>query len=477
MSSPAFTFADLFAGIGGFAAALTALGGEHAYSVEIDPDAASVYRRNWGHDPIGDLTVDATEDRFAPRQWAGEDRPIDVLVGGFPCQPFSKSGAQRGMDETRGTLFFNIMQIVERKRPTVVVLENVRNLVGPRHTHEWQVIKERLHAAGYQLSELPAIVSPHQINPEHGGTPQVRERVFITCTLVPDGAVADPFVEPISPLPEARMEREWDLASDLPLDLASDSVSTALGRDETAWIQHWDEWVRVVRELRALDADRLGEPARRLPGFPIWANVWTTSKAARTKLMFPDGNKVPAWKANFLTKNWELYDALRDRGDSAWLARWLRTTRTFPESRQKLEWQAQDETTLWGCAISLRPSGIRAKRMTHLPALVAITQTPILGPLRRRLSPSEAARLQGLPPEFDFGDQRDALTYKQLGNGVNTGVVWNVLKAHAVRDSNLLEQTEVGRQILEAVRTAPANPRERMSALLGPPTSSAKVLV
>jgi DNA (cytosine-5)-methyltransferase 1 len=136
----------------------------------------------------------------------------------------------------------------------------------------------------------------------------------------------------------------------------------------------------------------------------------------------------------------------------------LKKTRTFPESRQKLEWQAQDETSLWNCVLSLRPSGIRAKRMTHLPALVAITQTPILGPRERRLSPCEAARLQGLPDEFDFGAQRDALTYKQLGNGVNVGVVWNVLKAHVERDKLLLLATRKGRTIHNAVSAAPVNP-------------------
>ena len=182
-------------------------------------------------------------------------------------------------------------------------------------------------------------------------------------------------------------------------------------------------------------------------------------KSQRGALLAPDGHLVPAWKQAFLQKNWALYDALRERGDAAWLARWLRKTRTFPESRQKLEWQAQDAESLWDCVISLRPSGLRAKRMTHLPALVAITQTPILGPLRRRLSPREAARLQGLPDEFDFGGQRDALTYKQMGNGVNTGVVWNVQKAHAERDKSLLHAPPTGQPIYEPLSSATAAPK------------------
>ena len=101
----AFTFIDLFAGIGGFHAALEALGGKCVYAVEIDPAAANVYERNWGMNPLGDITEDVSENSMrVPKH--------DVLVAGFPCQPFSKSGAQRGMDETRGTLYWNILQII-----------------------------------------------------------------------------------------------------------------------------------------------------------------------------------------------------------------------------------------------------------------------------------------------------------------------------------------------------------------------------
>ena len=83
----------------------------------------------------------------------------------------------------------------------------------------------------------------------------------------------------------------------------------------------------------------------------------------------------------------------------------------------------------------LRPSGLRAKRATYVPALVAITQTSILGDRRRRLSPREVARLQGLPEWFDFGDQPDAATYKQAGNGVNVGAAYHVFREHVLANS------------------------------------------
>ena len=137
-----FRFVDLFAGIGGFHAALSAMGGRCVYACEIDPDAAAVYQRNWGRDPLADITYDANDTTM-------NVPPHDVLVAGFPCQPFSKSGAQRGMEETRGTLYWNILKIIQAHKPKIVLLENVRNLVGPRHLHEWQVIIETLRAEVY----------------------------------------------------------------------------------------------------------------------------------------------------------------------------------------------------------------------------------------------------------------------------------------------------------------------------------------
>ena len=101
-----FKYIDLFAGIGGFHAALSALGGECVMASEIDKDAVKIYRSNWGIKPKGDITQLANESIV--------DVPDhDVLVGGFPCQPFSKSGLQKGMDEARGTLFWNIARIIE----------------------------------------------------------------------------------------------------------------------------------------------------------------------------------------------------------------------------------------------------------------------------------------------------------------------------------------------------------------------------
>lgn len=435
-----FEFIDLFAGIGGFAAALSAYGGKAVYSVEIDPAAAKIYDQNWGHSPLGDITLDANETVMnVPRH--------DILAAGFPCQPFSKSGSQKGMEETRGTLYWNILTIIKKHHPSVVILENVRNLAGPRHLHEWEVIIRTLRDEGYRVSNVPAVFSPHLLPKNLGGRPQVRERVFITATYNPEGLIEDQYPAPVVSIKDRIAgwdPQKWDVTQDLPLDTNLEDSSLELQEGETRWINAWDDWVQMYYELNE---------GRQPPGFPIWADHWVELKDLEI------GPEVPDWKANFLHKNSEMYTKHKPHFDR-WLKKHGVLTDVFPASRRKLEWQAQDTPTLWDTVMHFRPSGIRAKKPTYLPALVAITQTSIIGPLRRRLSPIEAARLQGLPSGFDFGGQKNSATYKQLGNGVNIGVVWHVLREHVRRDAEILAQTETGKKILRAVETAPENPDE-----------------
>ena len=112
---------------------------------------------------------------------------------------------------------------------------------------------------------------------------------------------------------------------------------------------------------------------------------------------------------------------------------------------------------------AMRPSGIRAKAPTYLPALVAITQTSIVGPRERRLSPRETARLQGLPDWFDFGDQRPAATYKQMGNGVNVGAAFFVFSQYVLEHAS-----EIPSHIVDAVRTASDDGRRGPDECLAP---------
>lgn len=420
MPDMSFRFVDLFAGIGGFHAALGDLGGNCVMASEIDPRAVEVYSRNWGPHMLPAPGRPLVEGDIIPLTEGPEVLvpEHDVLAAGFPCQPFSKSGFQRGMEEARGTLFYNILKVLEARRPSVILLENVRNLAGPRHRHEWQVIVRSLRDLGYKVSDRPAIFSPHLLPPENGGAPQIRERVFITGTQVGrDRAWAESDAEPVvANRPHNGWNPDdWDLDQHLLQAESEETASYALSEEETRVIDIWDDFVRRLKIARG---------GRRLPGFPLWADCFVD------ELEVPEG--TPRWKEDFLRKNSAFYRENQKVIDS-----WRRQHPDFldlPVSRRKLEWQAQDVGSLWETIMHFRPSGIRAKRPTYVPALVAITQTSIIGSRRRRITPREAARLQSLPDWFDFGDQPDAASYRQLGNAVSAGVVSHVFRAHLQRD-------------------------------------------
>jgi DNA (cytosine-5)-methyltransferase 1 len=429
----AFTFVDLFAGVGGFHAALGALGGRCVYAVEKDPDAAAVYERNWRMPALGDIIKDTTAHMRVPKH--------DVLAAGFPCQPFSKSGFQRGMDEARGTLFWNICRILEVRKPSVVLLENVRNIAGPRHRHEWEVIIRSLRQLGYRVSSQPVVFSPHLLPPERGGRPQVRERVFILATYVGNRAAATDCAPSLTYGPVAGWSpTDWCLEEHLPVQ-SEDEVKTMMRlrmtATETSWVEAWDDFVVTLRRAGV-----------KLPGFPIWKDAFVHTEDLEIE------KDIPSWKANFLRKNAEFYTANQELLEK-WMARW-NYLEDFPASRRKFEWQAQTAESLAETIMHLRPSGLRVKRATYVPALVAITQTSILGDRSRRISPREAARLQGLPEWFDFGDQADAATYKQMGNGVNVGAAYHVFREHVLANLKAVARRVPG--LAAAVQQSPVNP-------------------
>lgn len=441
--SAAFRYADLFAGIGGFHAMLDHAGGRCVYVSEIDREARQTYRRNWV-DPLPETqrpVVNTDITMATPKDSPVDVPPHDVLAAGFPCQPFSKSGYQRGMDEARGTLFWNIARILEDRTPAVVLLENVRNIAGPRHTHEWDVIIHTLREIGYRVSSTPSVFSPHFLPPSLGGTPQVRDRVFILGTYVGrERALSETDIPPTvmrAPV-EGWNVQDWDAEWILDDDSSiSDLSKYRLTPDETAWVDVWDDLVQRMWSARGV----------RLPGFPLWADAWIPERGLDPFEL----EALPRWKSEILIKNARFYDEHRDV-----IRAWKRanpTLASFPESRRKLEWQAQDTASLWDTVMHFRPSGIRAKAPTYLPALVAITQTSIIGSRRRRLTPQEAARLQGFSRSFSFGGQRDQASYKQVGNGVAVGAAWHVFRTHVTQNS-----ADLPKRLVTSVLNAGGNP-------------------
>lgn len=170
-----FKFIDLFAGIGGFRSAMTAIGGECIFTSEWDKYAAKTYRAWYGDEHIhtGDIRdIDP----------AGEIPDHDVLCGGFPCQPFSLAGVSKknslgrlhGFDDLdQGNLFFAIMNIVDAKRPPVMILENVKNLRSHDGGNTWTVIRECIESRDYVVYD--------KVIDARAWVPQHRERIFIVC--------------------------------------------------------------------------------------------------------------------------------------------------------------------------------------------------------------------------------------------------------------------------------------------------------
>lgn len=166
VANPKFTFVDLFAGIGGFRMAMQSLGGKCVFSSEWDTQAQKTYLLNYGEVPFGDITKESTKS-FIPDDF-------DVLCAGFPCQAFSLAGKRLGFEETRGTLFFDVAEIIRRKKPKAFFLENVKGLLIHDKGKTIQTILKVLRDdLDYYVPE------PMVINAMNFGVPQHRERVYI----------------------------------------------------------------------------------------------------------------------------------------------------------------------------------------------------------------------------------------------------------------------------------------------------------
>ncbi|MGN1154987.1 MAG: DNA cytosine methyltransferase [Agathobacter sp.] len=377
-----FKFIDLFCGIGGFHQAMTSLGGECVYACDVDANCRNTYYANYGLYPDGDIThLDPTT---LPE--------YDVLCAGFPCQAFSKAGKRLGFaDETKGTLFFDVERVLATCKPKYALLENVRNLASHDSGKTWQTIYSHLRKLGYHVLEKPIIFSPHYL-----GIPQHRERVFIMCLR-----------EDLGKLPAF---------NNMAITYPTCSINDVLQRDDeilnieryqlnSTQIQLLELWNDFLQHIQC----------KKLPGFPIWSAYFTDS-------IEEDISLYPQWKQKFILKNQELYFH-----NKAFIDSWLQRAKQCPAffgAKAKLEWQAGQpvKPSLFEHILQFRPSGIRVKEGTYFPALVAITQTSIIGNKLRTLTVRECARLQSFSEEF-VPDANEAQAYKQFGNAVNVEVV------------------------------------------------------
>jgi DNA (cytosine-5)-methyltransferase 1 len=166
LETPKFKFIDLFAEIGGFRLALQNLGGKCVFTSEWDKEAKRTYKANFGERPFGDITKEETK-AFIPDNF-------DLLCAGFPCQAFSIAGKRGGFEDTRGTLFFDVAEIIKRKQPKAIFLENVKGL---RNHNGGKTLATILNVLRNDLGYF--VPEPQIINAKEFGVPQNRERIYI----------------------------------------------------------------------------------------------------------------------------------------------------------------------------------------------------------------------------------------------------------------------------------------------------------
>ncbi|WP_083262738.1 DNA (cytosine-5-)-methyltransferase [Burkholderia seminalis] len=442
-------FIDLFAGLGGFHLAATSVGGECVFASELQDDLRSLYQRNFGVPAAGDIQKVPLES--IPGH--------DLLCAGFPCQPFSKAGRQNGWkDAVRGTVFFRVVEILEQHRPEFVVLENVAHFVNHDDGNTYQRVIEALHALGYD-------VDSHKLSPHHFGVPQIRERMYLVGRLRTAGGLAG---------------FSWPVPIDATLDIGT--VLDSNPSDAKPLPGYVVECLNVWQEF----LERFPKNSK-LPSFPIWADefganypysrdtlrqfsIGELSKfrgsfgrrlkgSSKEELLqgvpsYARGKKgvFPDWKQRFIWQNRELY-----REHKGWIDGWLPRLLAFPHSLQKLEWNCQgEERDIWRYIIQFRASGVRVKRRTTSPSLVAMTttQVPIVAWERRYMTVRECARLQSMD-ELTALPDANGRAFKALGNAINVKVAAAVIR-------NLIACRTGARSI----GGDPANPVEELPALV-----------
>lgn len=161
-----FKFIDLFAGIGGFRLAMQNLGGKCVFTSEWDREAQKTYRANFGEIPFGDITKPQVKN-YIPKGF-------DVLCAGFPCQAFSIAGKRGGFEDTRGTLFFDVAEIIKKHKPKAIFLENVKGL---KSHDKGKTLETILNVLRNDLNYF--VPEPQIINAKNFGVPQHRERIYI----------------------------------------------------------------------------------------------------------------------------------------------------------------------------------------------------------------------------------------------------------------------------------------------------------
>lgn len=380
-----------------------------------------IYSKNFGLTPHGDILKVPVES--IPRH--------DILCAGFPCQPFSKAGEQDGFDcPASGNLFDRVVAILKHHEPEFVLLENVPNLLKHDEGETGKRVLRLLDRTGYKCEAT--ILSPHQF-----GVPQIRDRVYIVARrgglngfAWPQGG-AHPNLQVSSALdqypPDAKpltkqvvdcLEMWQRFINHFPKDEQLPTFPVwAMEFGATYPYEEFAPGSLSPRELRKYRG-AYGKPLSKVPSDELTAAL--PPYARKDKKAFPD------WKIDFIRKNRDLY-----RRHKKWMDGWKDELLSFPASLQKLEWNHKGgERDIWKYVIQFRASGVRVKKPTTAPSLIAmtVTQVPIIAWERRYMTPRECAKLQSME-NLKVLPEASTPAYKALGNAINVHVMGLVAAA------------------------------------------------
>ena len=450
-------FIDLFAGLGGFHLALRNLGHRCVFASEIDETLHATYRENFGMTLSGDI-----------RDVAVESIPShDILCAGFPCQPFSKARdySEPG-DPELSELYLQILRVIRHHNTKFLILENVPNFEKHADGQTWERVKDLLRDEGYSVRL--AKLSPHEFD-----IPQIRQRIYIVGSRSPldkfrwpekskakvsIDSVLDSCPEEARQLPE-RVDQCLDVWQEF-LDLVpkGEKVPHPLWSMEFGATYSYEDttpWAMGEETLRGQRGSH-GKPLSQAETKE--AMLALLPSHART-----EQERFPDWKVAFIRRNREFYSRHR-----VWLDGWMEKVKEFPSSFQKLEWNCQEKDPrkevrrIRDYVIQIRASGVRVKRRTTAPSLVAMTSTqvPIIGWQGRYMTPVECKRLQSMD-ELEL-PARNTKAYAALGNAINVKVAQLVAEAllategtdSARRQCQTDWEAELGQLALEGAGTA-----------------------
>jgi len=421
-----FKFIDLFAGLGGFHVALKGLGGECVFASEINDELRGAYLANHGIYPDGDITM--VDPYKIPDH--------DILTAGFPCQPFSKAGSQKGFNyKGQGNLFFDIERILKVKKPKYILLENVPNIVSHDGGNTIKKIFQSLKNVGYEVKL--ELFSPHQF-----GVPQQRFRAYIIGKLNGLSNFEWPNIDnnqetDIRQILEKKPKNAIKISEKLEEILVNwNSFVDKLGQSEISggyplWGMEWGadypfEKKSPFHYLTSSSPSGLRKYKGSF-GIPLsdvrnWQDRWQLLPhyAREEVLYFAD------WKKKFIRQNREFYEMNKGKTKNL-----IKELKNYYPSFQKLEWNIKEKTEgIFSQIIQTRASGIRVKTTKYAPSIVAIStqQIPIVGWEKRYMTATECQRLQNLDSLKWLPDKLED-KFKALGNAVNSKVVGRVAQS------------------------------------------------